>query len=169
MTLEAICYIGQTIAVFAIFVSLVIVILQQRNARQRAIDESADVMNSGLGGLRLRLGTEPELAELWLRGLFDTDSLSPLELFRFRLLAGQIFENTFILYRRHKRGTVSSEDWDRHAAFVRDGSDAPGIVKMWAARRDYYPDAFVAVMDELVKAPMKTDIYQGLGSKDAGT
>ena len=56
MTLEAIYYIGQTIAVFAIFVSLVIVILQQRNARQRAIDESADVMNSGLGGLRFRLG-----------------------------------------------------------------------------------------------------------------
>jgi len=149
MTLETIYYIGQTIAVFAILVSLVVVILQQRDSRQRAIDESADVMNSGLGDLRIRFGTESELADLWLR-----------------LLAGQIFENTFILYRRHKRGTVSSEDRNRHAAFVRDGSDAPGIVQMWAVRRDYYPDAFLAVMDELVKAPTKTDIYQGLGAKE---
>jgi len=166
MTLEAIYYIGQTIAVFAILVSLVIVILQQREARQRAINESADVTNNGFGEFRMQLSTQPELADLWLRGLFETDSLSPVELFRFRLLAAQILENTYILYRRYKRGSVSAEDWSRHAAFVSDGFKAPGIAKIWEQRRGYYPEVFATILDGFVDAPEQIGMYPDLGSKD---
>lgn len=167
MTLESLYYVSQTVAVLAILGSLVILIFQQRQTRQRAVDESADVMNSGLGDLRIRLGTDPELADLWVRGLFDLDNLSPQERFRFRLLAAQLFENTYILYRRHKRGTVSSEDWDRHAAFMRDGFEAPGTVQMWAVRSGYYPREFVTVIDALITAPAQTGMYPGLGPKEA--
>lgn len=167
MDLEAIYYIGQTIAVFAIFVSLVILIGQQREVRQRSIDESADLTNNGFGEFRVQLSTQPELADLWLRGLFETDSLSPTELFRFRLLAAQILENTYIIYRRYKRGSVLAEDWERHAAFVSDGFKAPGIAKIWRQRRGYYPEAFAAILDGFVDAPEQIGMYQDIGSKDA--
>ena len=90
MTLESIYYIGQTISVVAIFASLGILILQNRQSQKQM--EEANRLARGaaqqaqvesLQSIQKALFETPGLAGIWGRGSMDLASLDKEERIRF--------------------------------------------------------------------------------------
>lgn len=86
MTLEAIYFIGQTIAAFAIVGSLAFVGIQSRQASKASELATLQVMQDRFDGVRRLVVADKELVDLYDRGLRDPVQLEESELVRFRLL-----------------------------------------------------------------------------------
>ena len=86
MTLEAIYFIGQTVAAFAIMGSLIFVGLQSRQASKASELATLQVMQERFDGVRRLLVADKELVDLYDRGMRDPIQLDDAELVRFRLL-----------------------------------------------------------------------------------
>ncbi|MEP0190490.1 MAG: hypothetical protein ABJP70_07705 [Erythrobacter sp.] len=86
MTLEAIYFIGQTVAAFAIVGSLVFVGLQSRQASKASELATLQVMQERFDGFRRLVVADKELIDIYDRGLRDPVQLDEAELVRFRLM-----------------------------------------------------------------------------------
>ena len=86
MTLEAIYFIGQTVAAFAIVGSLIFVGLQSRQASKASELATLQVMQERFDGVRRLLVADKELVDLYDRGMRDPAQLEEDELVRLRLM-----------------------------------------------------------------------------------
>jgi len=86
MTLEAIYFIGQTVAAFAIVGSLIFVGIQSRQAGRASELATLQLVQDRFDGVRRLIVADKELVDLYDRGLRDPVALEEDELIRFRLL-----------------------------------------------------------------------------------
>ena len=86
MTLEAIYFIGQTVAAFAIVGSLIFVGIQSRQAGRASELATLQVMQNRFDGFRRLVVADKELVDLYDRGMRDPAQLKEDELVRLRLM-----------------------------------------------------------------------------------
>jgi len=150
MTLEDIYYVGQTIAVAVIVLTLFAILYQgwQTNKIARADLTLALWMHTGAANYELM--DSPEKAEFMNRALNGSAPLSESEKLRFANLLGYalgMHEGAFML---RQRGLVESAAFDRTGGLMRLYFQSPRVRKWWRIRREYgYAPAFRAMIDEL--------------------
>lgn len=83
MTLETIYYIGQTIAVAALIVSLVFVGVQINQNTRATQAASHNAVSDSLNEINRMFAENADLTEIWLRGLVDRQALTAEERWRF--------------------------------------------------------------------------------------
>jgi hypothetical protein len=151
MTLEEIYYIGQTVAVIAIFATLVAVVWQ---GHQAAIVARAELtLNAHLqnGMIHRELADTPEKAELMVRLLNQTTPLSPAERVQILNIVGIAIGAHEALFSLRIRGLIEEPIYRRLSNTSRQYMQSPNARRLWKTLRTEGSDPrFIAEIDEMV-------------------
>ena len=145
MTIQDLGSLGELIAAVATIAKLVYLALQirqntraLRHAAQRAIHEDAN-------SWRDKLIQDPEIAELYRKGLLDPGALDPIERLRFRMLMDSLFVTWLYIF---QTGQLSGYDTD---SYIRGILARPGGKQHWARHKAMFDAEFVQYVDNLAR------------------
>lgn len=153
MTLEDIYYIGQTVAVVVIVLTLLAILWQGWQTNSIARSEMTRSSWIETGQTHYSLVDSPEKAEFMQRALFGEAALTDAEKLRFGNLMGLAIgthEGAFMLLRR---GLIEEAAYRRSEGITRLYLQSPRVRKWWRARREYsYDPKFRALIDKMADA-----------------
>ncbi len=153
MTLETIYYIGQTIAVVAILVSLIAIWFQMKQTHDLARLESSRNMWIYVSERMTTFVDDSEKAAFFHQALYTTSDITDAQKTRFYLLMSSLlmmFENGYTM---HHEGMMEDHFWPRMRQSLRDFIAPPRAQRWWeiARRRSFSEStAFVTEVDKII-------------------
>jgi hypothetical protein len=152
MTLEEIYYIGQTIAVVVIILTLLAILYQGWQTNRIARSDMTRSSWIETGQTHYSLVDSPEKADFMQRALFGEAALTEAEKIRFGNLMGLAIgthEGAFMLL---QRGLIEHAAYRRSEGITRLYMQSPRVRKWWRARREYsYDPKFRTLIDKIVE------------------
>jgi hypothetical protein len=146
MSLETVYYVGQTVAVVTIIVSLVFVGLQIRQNTRAQLLSSDMASNDGNREIMLELFKDAELTKLMMAGL-SGELQDPIDRFRFSQWARHVTESHMTFFIQHERGTATGEVFDYWSKTVDRLCQQPGYVAEYKIVRDLLKPSYRDYMD----------------------
>jgi hypothetical protein len=162
MTLEHIFFISQSVAGFAIVVSLLFVGLEvrhsNRESRHRTIEEAVQNYRAA----RISILDNADVARAWISGLHDFASLDPVDKVRFLLTADNFFNNVQSFFLHHLDGVMPREVYEPQRAVLDDYLGYPGLQTAWGFRKNYFHVAFRTSVEERIAAVRSVGLVPSL-------
>lgn len=158
MSLEAIYYIGQTIAVIAILVSLIFVGIQMRDGNRLARAQMhQQIADSFTEVAAVMIDENADFYEaLYSPKIYQSLTRENFEKFNARMLAlWKHYENVFYQY---KNGFVAEEYWQSTAQYMALLVSRGGIRFWWEGRKQTFAAEFITFVDGLVTPAMPLDM-----------
>ena len=145
MNLQDLGNLGEFVGAIAVVVTLVYLALQIRhNTRALGHSEGRAILEDG-NTWRAKLIQDPEIAELYRKGLLDPGALDPIEKLRFRMLLDTLFVTWLYGF---QAGDITGYDGESH---VRGTLARPGGAQYWADQKDHFDPEFVQYVDNLAR------------------
>lgn len=133
MSLENIYYIGQTIAVVALFVSILFVGFQLRQNTKALKATSHHAITDSFNALNALIISDPKIARMWRLGMQGSAELSEDErtAYGFMMLGyARVFETLFY---QNNTGTMEKKLFETELNTLRWAATNPGYREWWAA------------------------------------
>lgn len=158
MNWEAITGISEMVGAIGVIVTVAYLAFQIRqNTKQlkhneriaiaAALSESAAFWRDN----RSAIYTNPEIADLFLKGMADPDSLDESERYRFRLLVNNTMDSLWDMYLQTVITGFSGETWaTQGVGLAKRVFTAPGGRWFWTQYQDNYPKEFRHEMDRIL-------------------
>lgn len=147
-------------------VSVTILIIQVRtnsiDRRIEAIARSIESYNSVI----TTLAENPQLADVYTRGLKDPGQLGPSEEIQFSCFVGQLFWSWEMIFHQSSGGRLSPSIWKAHVSIIDDVLACPGARVWWRSRKRWYSVQFVEFVDNRISANAGVTLH---GWASAGT
>ena len=148
MTLENIYYIGQTIAVVVIILTLFAILWQGWQTNRIARLEMTRASWVEMGQTQYSLVDSPEKADFMQRALFGDAPLTDAEKLRFGNLMGLAIGAHEGAYMLMQRGLFEQAAYKRIEGIIRLYMQSPRVRKWWRTRREYnYDPNFRTLID----------------------
>ena len=152
MTLENIYYIGQTIAVVVIVLTLLAILYQGWQTNKIARSEMTQSSWTQAGQTHYSLVDSPEKADFMQRALFGGAPLTDAEKLRFGNLMGLAIGAHEGAYMLSRRGLIEHAAYLRSEGITRLYMQSPRVRKWWRTRREYsYDPKFRALIDKMAE------------------
>lgn len=153
MTLEEIYYIGQTIAVVVIVLTLLAILWQGWQTNRIARSEMTRSSWIETGQTHYSLVDSPEKAEFMQRALFGEAALTEAEKLRFGNLMGLAIGTHEGAHMLLERDLIELAAYRRSEGITRLYMQSPRVRKWWRARREFsYDPKFRALIDKMAEA-----------------
>lgn len=150
MTLENIYYIGQTVAVVVIILTLFALVYQGWQTNKIARSEMTRASWIETGQTHYAFVDSPEKADFMQRAMFGDAPLSEAEKLRFGNLMGLAIGAHEGAYMLMQRGLIEHAAYKRGEGVTRLYMQSPRVRKWWRARREYsYDPKFRALIDKM--------------------
>ncbi len=150
MTLEDIYYIGQTIAVVVIILTLFALVYQGWLTNRIARSEMTRASWIETGQTHYSLVDSPEKADFMQRALFGDAILTEAEKIRFGNLMGLAIGTHEGAHMLLLRGLIEHAAYRRSEGITRLYMQSPRVRKWWRTRREYsYDPKFRALVDKI--------------------
>ena len=152
MSLSDLASIGSLVSGVAVLFSLIFVGIQVRqNTKQMRRAELNSSMEQASAFRRTIVG-DPGVAELWVKGLSDTDTLNGPDAVRFELLLEETLWLAFNIWDRSKSGLLDEDEWARGCSGLLADILTPrqGAI-WWESYKIKLPDAFVRDVDAVLR------------------
>ncbi|MFZ1866560.1 MAG: hypothetical protein WAU39_20235 [Polyangiales bacterium] len=150
MTLESIYYIGQTVAVVVIVLTLLAILYQGYQTNKIARADLTLNMWMQAGAAHYSFVDTPEKADFMHRALNDGGSLTDPEKLRFANLLGYAIGAHEAAFMLHNRNLVEGAAYDRSEGLSRMYLQSRRVRKWWRIRREYkYDPRFRALIDAM--------------------
>jgi hypothetical protein len=160
MTLEAVYYISQIVAVVGIFASLIFVGLQIRQNTKAIKATSHHAVTDSFNAINTLILSDPKVARTWRLALAGSEALDEDERTSadFMLLANmRIFET---IYYQYKNGTLDKNLFDAELKTLKWSVTYPGVQAWWAANPISFSAEYRAFIDGLIREGQKeTDFH----------
>ena len=154
MNWDAIAAIVEVAGVVAVVVTLFYLAVQIRQSTIQARRAELDASMEQSALVRMALAENPELADIWLKGLSGSKSLSENEKVRFESLVSQRFWTLFHVFDRINKGVMEETFWKGASKQLEELATKPGCIEWWRTRSDQFPDHYIAEVERVVlKAP----------------
>jgi len=147
MNWEAIGAIGEIIGALGVIASLFYVAYQvKQNTNQGKLNTiavesaSSEALNAATNASRTLLASDPEVAELFIRGAKDPTSLSEVELLQYRQFMASGVSNSQLVYESYQRGV--SQHWIGIRNVLARMLDSPGGQWFWENYKNDYTIEF---------------------------
>ncbi len=152
MILENIYYIGQTVAVVVIILTLFAILYQGWQTNRIARSEMTLSSWIQSGQTHYSLVDSPEKADFMQRALFGEAALTEAEKLRFGNLMGLAIGMHEGAYMLMQRGLIEHAAYKRGEGITRLYMQSPRVRKWWRARREYsYDPKFRALIDNIAE------------------
>jgi hypothetical protein len=148
MTLENMFYISQTVAAFAIVVSLLFVGMEVRHSNRESRHRTIEETLQNYRAARSPIIDNVDVARAWISGLRDFAALEPPDKVRFLLIADSLFGNIQSFFLHHREGRMPPELYEPQRRFLEDVLGYPGLQAAWEFRKDYFHVAFRASVEK---------------------
>ncbi|TNE59013.1 MAG: hypothetical protein EP340_03740 [Alphaproteobacteria bacterium] len=166
MPLETIYFIGQTMAAGAIVLSLIYAGYQVRQNTRLARAQLTNDSSDGIHRFLFELGTNPDAAALWQKGLTAKETLSEKESVQFTFLMTSAFvgyENTYLI---HRDALLASQMFDRSHRQMIFLFQQPGTRAWWRSNKLNLTTNFVAYVErEVIPTSELLNESQNMGSE----
>lgn len=165
MTLETIYYIGQTVAVIAILISLIFVGMQMRDSNRLARAQMHQEISDSFINLVMTLPDESdEFFEAWFSlELYQKLGRRDSEMFNAIMLGlWKHFEN---VYYQHKSGFVEETYFQSTTQFMSIFRSREGVRFWWEGRKAVFAPEFIAFVKTLKTPDMPIDMKAVIQSK----
>jgi len=150
MTLESIYYIGQTIAVVVIVLTLFAILYQGWQTNRIARSDMTRASWIETGQTHYSLVDSPEKADFMQRALFGEAALTEAEKLRFGNLMGLAIGTHEGAHMLLQRGLIEHAAYRRSEGITRLYMQSPRVRKWWRTRREYsYDPKFRALIDKV--------------------
>jgi hypothetical protein len=166
MNWEAISAIGQIVGAVGVIISVIYLALQVRsNARQTrlaSMRSMSDAFNQWLYGL----AGNPQIGDLYYRGMRDLQSIEGADLPRFSALMDSLFRIYEDMYYQKLEGHLDPRVWLGFEAPMRDIIAYPGAQAWWRTRSHWFSREFQEFIDGLAGAAAPPSLYRERDSND---
>jgi hypothetical protein len=150
MSLEQVFYVSQSIAGFAIVISMAFVGLEMRVSNRESRHRTMEETLTDYREVRFQMMANNDIADIWLRGLHEFKALNPVEKVRFLLLTHAFFENQQSVYLHFREGLTTREMWVPVETMLGALLGYPGLQTAWDVRKNYFHKSFRTLMDDKV-------------------
>ena len=152
MTLSDHASIGSLVSGVAVLFSLIFVGFQVRqNTKQMRRAEFNSSMEQA-SAFRLTIIGDPDVAELWVKGLSEADTLNGSNALRFDLLLEEMLWLAFNIWDRSKGGLIDKDEWTRSCSgLLSDTLTTRRGAIWWDSYKIKLPDAFVRDVDAILR------------------
>lgn len=153
MTIQDLGSIGELIAALATVATLLYLALQIRHNSEVVRTSNYWQLSSQFGEFSQQLSQNPELMEIYQRGIVDYSRLSELEQGRFHMLITNLFSTYQLMAQLELRGLIDSDMYHEQFDGVRELLKLPGVAQWWAAAEHWYGPTFRAfIRDGIAKS-----------------
>ncbi|NWG93262.1 MAG: hypothetical protein HXY21_12280 [Parvularculaceae bacterium] len=150
MTLESVYYIGQTVAVVVIVLTLFAILYQGWQTNRIARSDMTRASWIETGQTHYSLVDSPEKADFMQRALFGEAALTEAEKLRFGNLMGLAIGTHEGAHMLLQRGLIEHAAYRRSEGITRLYMQSPRVRKWWRTRREYsYDPKFRALIDKV--------------------
>lgn len=149
MTLENIYYVGQTIAVVALVVSLVFVGVQIRQNTRATRAASHNTVSDSLNEINRMFAENAELTKIWLRGNGDRRSLTAEDRWRFDCVLRAYMHVCETMFVQAGLGAGDKGIMFAEEGGIRTVLSSPGSREWWAENPYGFCAAFRAYVEKL--------------------
>jgi hypothetical protein len=160
MTLENIYYVGQTVAVAALLVSILFVGYQIRQNTKAIKATSHHAITDSFNQINALIISDPEVARLWRLGMAGTAELNEDDATSFSLMALAYMRVFETLYYQYKNGTMDKKLFDAELNTLKWTASNPGFREWWAKNpislSAEYRDFINGLIAEATSGPEKT-------------
>ena len=102
---------AEIIGAIAVVISIIYLARQVTNANDTAEAATTLDVSKVLADWHRGVNQTPDLADIWVRGMVDGESLNEIEVARFQFLNAELFILIEGLYRQYQLGFVKPEAW----------------------------------------------------------
>jgi hypothetical protein len=156
MTLENMFYISQTVAGFAIVVSLLFVGVEVRHSNLETRHRTIEEMQQNYRDARAVIINHADIARAWLSGLRDLTALDPADRVRFLFIADSLFHNLQGFFLHHRDGRMPEGLYEPQQTLLNDILGYPGLRAAWELRKSYFHAAFRESVNEMIAAAVSS-------------
>ena len=152
LALEQISNIANIIGVVLIVISLVYVAIQIKQNTSSVRLQTVHDLYSQFVEAQASLAHDKELCEIYHRGVFKFDELTPLEQMRFTFKIASFFRVFDELHFQYAEGWLDNDVWVGLNAVVTDLIYYPGFKATWILREHQYSRKFQDYINRILKA-----------------
>ena len=149
---------GEIIGAIGVIATLAYLAFQIRqNTRQLAQNEQtriASALNASLMLLhdnRAGVALNPEVSEIWLRGLNNPDELTETELYRFRLLFQNAMDGLWLVHSQMVGTGFLPDEWITQRTTLERLITSAGGRWFWSQFKDNYPDSYCHEVENILE------------------
>ena len=142
MNWNAIGAVAELGAAIAVFISLVYLAIQIGSQRQESKLAAANDLSAGFNNFLEATASNRGLAEVFVKGLKDLDSLDEVERMQFFSHMARMFRIFEGLQKHNSEGRLDDASWAGVKNIFIDYSAQKGFRKWWVLRRHWYSQQF---------------------------
>jgi hypothetical protein len=157
---EAISAIGQIVGAIAVVISLVYLASAVRSNTRATREASMRWLSDNYTQWIRHISGNPDLSELYYRGIHDFESLKGAELVRFSALMVEAFRRSEEMYYLQLEGRLEPYVWKGIEAGMREFSGYPGIQAWWRFRSHWFSEEFVKHINQLQQTAPPPRMYR---------
>lgn len=151
MTLENIYYVGQTIAVVAIFGSVIFVGFQIRENSAAVRSATAQAVHDNYGAWYMAQGADAEALIASIKGFVDYEGLAPIEKAHFVCTYMAFLSHSQNAFYQWKEGHLAADMWKGWEALMMNLVNTPGGSDFWRERCYVFGEKFQQHVDEIMR------------------
>ncbi len=151
----AISAVAEVVGALAVVATLIYLAIQMKHSTLAVNQAAQQSLVAELGASMDLLFSNPEGAEIWLKGIKSFSSLTAAEKVRFTALLhhySRTWEHAHLSYRK---GTLDAAIWQGLVAQTCDVFGSPGIQEWWRVRGHWYSDEYRSFIESSAKASTK--------------
>jgi len=150
MNLENTYYVGELVGVVAVVVTLIYVALQVRqNTHATMLSTAHDCLEQVREGLVI-IAQDADLAEIYLRGLSGSSSLSPSDRLRFNIFLHYQYRAYENAHFQTVHGVVDPSIWNGLTHYMSFTKGTPGHIEFWNNRKQIFNPSFQRFFEDEV-------------------
>ncbi len=160
MNWEALGAIGEIVGAMGVIATLIYLAIQIRQNTQQQkkyeLASQADAVNASAEAVRdarRDIYQDPELCEIWIKGMSHPDKLTENEYTRYRLLIQNALDGIWDIHSRTTVSGVSAEIWESVGMkAVQRVISTQGGRMVWSQFREAYPNKFRLEIDRILES-----------------
>jgi hypothetical protein len=150
MNWEMLAALGQLAAVFVGIPSLIYLALQIRAQTKERRQAAVHALTEQWGDLTESLHNNPEMAEIFLRGVHSFNDLNAVSKLRFSAFFNRLLNVFEGMYFSHCQSMLTESSWRAVERTMTDLINYPGVQQWWDIRRHWHTEEFDRVVREII-------------------
>ena len=147
LTLEQAYYIGELVGLVVVIISLLYLAIQVKQNIYMMKIQANQEYSEQWSRIASDLKNDPELSEIWMRGLNDYDSMNKIDKFRFTMPVTDATRIWEMMYFRFMDHTLEPELWEAMLRLQMDYFSTQGVRSLWETRKRYFNDSYQKYVD----------------------